>query len=260
MTESSERDESGPDEETKPSEFRERVEDQYNFDEFGPQEMQEMSGDEWEAAFESDSWITGSELLDRVESDLRARVERRDVFAVVERERTETGDRIIAYSDEGYAIVWPNGTVEGRGTVRRDVEPVVALCSMDSYEPDSPGGQGELPDPDAIGRGGSELGNRVMQIVGVVQLLAGVGLLIGWVVFQLEVFVPIVAVAFILFGLFVLILVANARLSDRFRAEEYRQRLEAAGAGSEERPSFVPDDTSQPAVEAGETSDGNRQP
>lgn len=260
MTESPERDERSPDDEAAASDLRERVEQEYDFEEFGPQEMQQMSGEEWEAVFESDSWITGSDLLDRVESDLRARIERRDVFAVVERERTETEERLIAYSDEGYAIVWPNGTVEGRGTVRRDVEPVVALCSMESYEPDSPGGTGELPDPDAISRGGSELGNRVMQIVGVVQLLAGVGLLIGWVVFQLEVFVPIVAVGFVLFGLFILILVANARLSDRFRAEEYRQRLEAAGAGSDERPSFVPDDTSQPAVEAGETGDGNRKP
>jgi hypothetical protein len=260
MTESSERDETGPNDEAEASELRDRVEQQYDFEEFGPQEMQEMSGAEWEAAFQSDSWITGPELLDRVESDLRARIERRDVFAVMERERTEHGERVIAYSDEGYAIVWPNGTVEGRGTVRRDVEPVVALCSMDSYEPDEPGGEGELPDPEAIGRGGSELGNRVMQIVGVVQLLAGIGLLIGWVVFQLEVFVPIVAVGFVLFGLFILILVANARLSDRFRAEEYRQRLEAAGAGSEDRPSFVPDETSQSAVEAGETRDGNGEP
>lgn len=259
MTESSDRDEESTDEDVEASDLRERVEEEYDFEEFGPQDMQDMSGEEWEAAFEADSWITGSELLDRVESDLRARIERRDVFAVLEREQTENGERLVAYSDEGYAIVWPNGTVEGRGTVRRDVEPVVALCSMESYEPDSPGGKGELPDPDAIGRGGSELGNRVMQIVGVVQLLAGVGLLIGWVVFQLEVFVPIVAVGFILFGLFILILVANARLSDRFRAEEYRQRLEAAGAGSQERPAFVPDDTSPPAVEAGETSDGNRE-
>ena len=36
------------------------------------------------------------------------------------------------------------------------------------------------------------------------------------------------------------VLVANARLSGRFRAEEYRERLEAAGVGREERPDFVP--------------------
>lgn len=234
------------------------LEERYDLDEFGPREMQQMSGEEWEALFDADSWITGQALLDRVESDIRARIERRDIFAVVERDGAGENSRLVAYSDEGYAIVWPDGTVEGRGTVLRDVEPVVALCSMEDYDPDAPEGAGTLPTPDSVERGGSELGNTVMQAVGAVQVLAGIGLLLGWLVFGLAVYVPIVAIAFVLFGVFVLILVANARLSDRFRAEEYRDRLAAAEAGSDQRPPFVPEDTAQPAVEAAEAGDGER--
>jgi hypothetical protein len=235
------------------------LEERYDLDDFGPREMQQMSAEEWEALFDADSWITGTALLDRVESDVRARIEGRDIFAVLEREGDGDSERLVAYSDEGYAIVWGDGTVEGRGTVLRDVEPVVALCSMEDYEPATPEGEGTLPSPDSVEQGGSELGNTVMQAVGVVQVLAGVGLLIGWLVFGLAVYVPIVAVAFILFGVFVLILVANARLSDRFRAEEYRERLAAAQVGSDTRPAFVPEDTAQPAVEASEARDGERE-
>lgn len=242
--------------------LREAVEDRYDFEEFGPREMQQMSREEWEAAFDTESWVTGTELLDRVETDLRARVERRDVFAVIERERAEGSERVLAYSDEDYAVVHPDGTVEGTGTVLRDVEAAVALCSMPDYEPQAPSGDGTLPPPESVERGGSTLGNTVMQIVGIIQLLAGVALLIGWVVFSLEVFVPIVAVAFILFGIFILVLVANARLSDRFRAEEYQQRLAGARAGSDERPAFVPgSDAQEPdttALEGGEADDGER--
>lgn len=241
-----------------PEDLRDAIEERYDLDDFGPREMQEMSAEEWEALFDAETWITGRKLLDRVESDLRARVERRDVFAVIEREGTREQERIVAYSDEGYAIVWQDGTVEGQGTVLRDVEPVVALCSMDDYEPDTPTGDGSLPTPSSIESGGAELGNSVMQIVGIVQILAGVVLLAGWVIYQLTVFVPIVAIAFILFGIFVLVLVANARLSDRFRAAEYRERLEAAHAGSEKRPPFVPEEASQPAVTEGENGDGDR--
>lgn len=238
--------------------LREEVEEQYDFDDFGPADMREMDRAEWEAVFDADTWITGSTLLDRVETDLRARIERRDVFAVVERETVNGEERLVAYSDEGYAFVEPNGTVEGRGTVLRDVEAVVALCSMEGYEPQVPDGDGTLPAPDSVQRGGSELGNTVLQVVGAVQLLAGVGLLIGWIVFQLEVFVPIVAVGFLSFGILMLVLVANARLSDRFRAEEYRERLAAVRAGSEDRPQFVPDPGEKSALEEeSTTSDSN---
>jgi hypothetical protein len=221
--------------------LRERVEAEYDFDDFGPRDMAEMSADEWEAVFDADTWITGTELLDRVEADLRARVARRDVFAVVERERRGERERLVAYSDEGYALVYENGTVEGRGTVLRDVKPSVALCSMRDYDvPPVPEGE-TLPDPETVPEGGGQLGNKVMLAVGAVQVLAGLGLFAAWIAIGLSVVAAVAAFGFLTFGIFLLALVANARLSDRFRAEEYRDRLRAAGVESGERPAFVPD-------------------
>jgi hypothetical protein len=43
-----------------------------------------------------------------------------------------------------------------------------------------------------------------------------------------------------LFGAFMFLIVANARLSDRFRAAEYKERLRTVGIDSGERPDFVP--------------------
>jgi len=241
--------ESGDADDDREAALREAVEERYDFDDFGPAQMAEMTPEEWEAAFDSDSWVTGEALLDRVASDLRARVERRDVFAVVERDVLDGEPVVLAYSDEGYAVVYGDGTVEGRGTVLRDVKPVVALCSMPDYTPEEPVGDGTLPGPAAINRGGTELGNRVMQAVGVVQVLAGVGLLVAWIVYSLSVIVPVVAVGFLVFGVFVLVLVANARLADRFRAEEYRDRLRSAGVGDGDRPAFVPGGDADDATE-----------
>ena len=51
----------------------------------------------------------------------------------------------------------------------------------------------------------------------------------------------VAGLGFIAFGVFLLVVVANARLSDRFRSEEYRERLRALRQ-AEERPEFVPVD------------------
>jgi hypothetical protein len=275
-------------------ELRRRVEEEYDFEDFGPQDMAEMSPDEWEAAFDPDTWITGTELLDRVEADINARVARRDVFAVVERESKGSRERLVAYSDEGYALVYEDGTVEGRGTVLRDVKPSVALCSMEDYDvPDAPAGG--LPEPGAVPEGSGSLGHTLMLGVGSAQILAGAALFGGWLgpdlgvaaavaggalvlvgavlalvsllsglgvggaagalgsaalgVFVLGawagsglgVIAAVAAFGFAAFGAFMLALVANARLSDRFRSEEYRERLRDAGVTADERPSFVPD-------------------
>ncbi len=227
-----------------PEEVRREVEERYDLDEFGPEDMARMSGDEWEAAFDPDSWITGPALLDRVEADLRARIADRDVFAVLEREAFDGEECLLAYSDEGYAVVRPDGSVEGRGTVLRDVKPTVALASMDSYEvPAVPEDAGELPNPDEVRQGTGRLGNRVMLAVAGVQVLAGLFLLVAWLVVPLSIIAPVVAFGFLGFGAFLFVVVANARLSDRFRAAEYRDRLRAAGVASEERPAFVPGGT-----------------
>jgi hypothetical protein len=51
----------------------------------------------------------------------------------------------------------------------------------------------------------------------------------------------VAGVAFIGVSLVLFFTVANARLSDTFRAEEYRDRLRAIGLEDGERPEFVPE-------------------
>jgi hypothetical protein len=218
--------------------LRRQVEETYDFDDFGPQDMARMSPEEWEAAFDADSWITGEDLIERVSADLRNRIADRDVFARLER----VEDGLLAYSDEGYAVVHPDGSVEGRGTVLRDVKPTVALCSMDEYEVEEPPEGDLLPEPEAVPEGGGELGNQMLQVLAIAQLVAGLGLFAAWLFRFVEtIFAPVLGLGFVLFSVLLFLLVANARLSDRFRAEEYRDRLRAVGIGSDERPEFLPE-------------------
>jgi hypothetical protein len=224
--------------------LRERIESEYDFEDFGPADMARMSADEWDAAFDPETWIVGEELLDRVEDDLKRRVAERDVFAVVERVDADDGPRIVAYSDEGYAIVYPDGSVEGSGTVLRDVKPTVALCSMDSYEVAPPPEEVDLPRPEEVVEGSGEFGNLMLQIVAAIQILAGLGLFVAYGFLGVSTIVaPTMGLVFLLAGFFLFLTVANARLSDRFRAEEFRNRLRAAGVESGERPAFLPDPT-----------------
>jgi hypothetical protein len=241
-------------------ELRERVEAEYDFDDFGPEEMDEMSAEEWDAAFDPDTWITGEALLDRVEADLKHQIARRDVFARVER---LADGRVIAYADNGYATISPDGSVEGFGTVLRDVKPTVALCSMDSYDvPETPEGEA-LPEPATVPEGSGELGNLVLQAIAGVQVLAGIGLLSAWVLISVGVIRPggpggslnlivmvVAGLAFLVVGVGLFTVVANARLSDKFRAEEYRNRLRAVGVDSGDRPDFLPVDDDQWVGEA----------
>ena len=228
--------------------LRRQVEEKYDFDDFGPADMAEMSAEEWDVAFEEEAWITGDELLDRVTRDLRNRVANRDVFASIERHRDPP--RVLAYSDEGYAVVYPDGSLEGEGTVMRDVKPTVALSSMDSYEvpeevPDRP-----LPQPEEVPEGGGELGNQMLQAIAGSQFLAGIALLGGAVLATAGIIgsagtsialLLVAGVAFIGVSLVLFFTVANARLSDTFRAEEYRDRLRAIGLEDGDRPDFVPE-------------------
>lgn len=239
------------------AELRARVEEKYDFEDFGPRDMAEMTPEEWDAAFDAETWITGDELLERVQMDLERRVATRDVFAVVERRDVDGEDAVLAFSDEGYALVRPDGSVEGFGTVLRDVKPTVALCSMDSYEPEEPPAGAVLPDPEEVPEGSGELGNFMLQIIAGMLGISGVVLLGG------AVFAPGAAGAgeigrglMVVFGLlflaatFVLFFtVANARLSDKFRAEEYRDRLRAIGLEDGERPAFLPTEDDEGTVE-----------
>jgi len=254
------------------ADLAERVNEEYDFEEFGPREMAEMSVEEWEAAFDPETWITGGELLDRVEDDLRHRVATRDVFAVVERDSIDGEPVVLAYSDEGYAVVYEDGTVEGRGTVLRDVKPTVALCSMDDYDVPTPPEHAGLPDPQDVPEGSGGIGTTLLQYVGLAQVVAGVLLFVapftydplvrtcpsvagsnahdctlGGTTLQLHplgdsaIVAVIAGVGFLLFGGLMLLVVANARLSDRFRSEEFRNRLRSAGLDDGERPAFVPE-------------------
>ncbi|WP_235853549.1 DUF7319 domain-containing protein [Halosimplex salinum] len=233
--------------------LREQVEAEYDFENFGPSDMASMSSEEWEAVFDPESWITGQELLDRVEADLKRRVAEREVFARVERQ----DDRVLAYSDEGYATVRADGSVEGHGTVLRDVKPTVALASMESYDvPEAPPDD-LLPEPQEVPEGSGELGNTMLQVVAGFQVLAGVLLIGGWLVISIGVVAPpgggsvsslnvvamlVAGVFFLAIGLLLFAVVANARLSDKFRAEEYRNRLRAVELEPGERPDFLPDE------------------
>lgn len=222
------------------AELRERVESEYDFDDFGPSDMARMSAEEWDAAFDPESWITGDRLLDRAEAELKSRIARREVFGVLERVRADDEERLLVYSDEGYAIVRPSGSIAGQGTVLRDIEPIVALAAMESYEVPEPPDDWSLPHPDTVPEGSGEFGNLMIQVIAVVQVLGGAALLVAWLVTDLDTIIaPTMGVVFLLVGLFLFVMVANARLSDRFRSEEYRERLRALRE-AKERPDFVP--------------------
>lgn len=227
-----------------PETLRAAVEAKYDFENFRPVDMAEMSLAEWEAAFDPDSWITGPELVDRVEAELRDRVARGELFAVVERHEVGGEPRLLVYTDAEYAVVLPDGTVQGAGALSRDVEPVVALCSMDSFEvADPPEGAG-LPNPASVEPGSGDLGHRLLLALAIVQVVAGLVVVFAPVFVALGpgagALTAVVGLGFIAIGAVLGLLVANARLSDRFRAREYRARLQAAGVGSDERPGFLP--------------------
>ncbi|CQR50672.1 MULTISPECIES: DUF7319 domain-containing protein [Haloferax] len=238
--------------------LREEVEAKYDFENFGPADMAKMTPEEWDAAFDPDSWIVGEELLDRVEQELRYRVAIREVFAVLERVTEDGEPRILAYSDEGYAVVYPDGSVEGEGTVLRDVKPTVALCSMEDFEVNDAPETVRLPEPDEVAQGTGDFGNRMLQIVAFGQVIGGLALIASWpwLPSPKTIAAPIAGFGFLLVGIFLFVVVANARLSDRFRAEEYRDRLRVIGLEGDSRPEFVPafdgDETASPLVEGPE--------
>ena len=240
--------------------LREEVERKYDFDDFGPEDMMEMTAEEWEAVFDEESWVTGTELLDRVEAELKNRIARREVFAVLERVGEGNDERVLTYSDEGYAVVYADGSLEGEGTVFRDVKPTLVLCSMPEFDVAEPPENYGLPDPEEVSDGSGEFGNTVLQIVAAAQLVAGVALLGAYLLVDdlTTIVAPIAGVAFLLAGVFLFFVVANARLSDRFRTEEYRNRLRAVQFDDGERPDFVPEmppDTSYASDRDGGTAD-----
>ena len=216
--------------------LREQVDAKYDFENFTPADMAEMSVEEWEAAFDAETWITGPRLLDRLERDLKNKIASRDVFGVIERETIDGVDHLLVYSDEGYVTVAPDGTVEGEGGILRDVEPMVALCSMEEYEVDEPPENYQLPAPESVTEQSGELGNLMIQLIAGMQLLGGIGLIGAWILTDIGIIALALGGLFFVVGFFLFSLVANARLSDRFRAEQYRNRLKAVETGGFDRP------------------------
>ena len=247
-------------------ELRAAVEEKYDFENFDERQMAEITPDEWDAAFDPDSWITGDRLLDRLERELNRRVAQREVFAVVE-PVTIDGERcLIAYSDQDYALVHADGSVEGFGTVLRDVRPSVALCSMERYEvEDPPDGEFLLPHPEEIPEESSQLGNNMIQVIAGAQVLAALVLFGGSFLVGARsgvgdgtaIIMAVAGVGFLFIGVVLFFTVANARLSDRFRSEEYRNRLRAVGLEDGERPEFLPVEVRATDVEE-ETADDER--
>jgi hypothetical protein len=95
--------------------------------------------------------------------------------------------------------------------------------------------------PDA----GGELGNRLLQGLAVAMLLAGLVLLGAPLFADLggsTVIAIVVGLGFVVIAAFLGLVVANARLSARFRSEQYRDRLRAAGVAEGDRPDFLPVD------------------
>ncbi len=235
--------------------LRQRVEEKYDFDDFGPSDMAEMTPEEWDVAFDPDTWITGDALLERVEAELKSRIADREVFATLEYARIDGHRCLVAYSDTDYAVIFPDGSVEGQGTVVRDVKPTVALCSMDSYEVADPPEDWHLPEPENLSGERSELGNWMLQLLAFAQLIIGlvaIGLWL-WLGLESQLILGVVGIFLVIIALILFLMVANARLSDRFRMEEYEQRLRTIGSG--ERPSFLPiedDAFEEGSLEAGE--------
>ncbi|WP_312909421.1 DUF7319 domain-containing protein [Natronosalvus caseinilyticus] len=222
--------------------LRRQVEAKYDFENFSEADMAEISPEEWDVAFDADTWITGDELLERVERELKSRIAYREVFAMLEYAVVDGRRSLVAYSDTDYAIIFPDGTVEGRGTVVRDVKPTVALCSMESYDVEEPPADWHLPEPADLEGEHSELGNWMLQLLAAAQLVIGVVAIGVWLVqgLQSQLVLGIVGFALVVISLVLFLMVANARLSNRFRTEAYESRLRTIGSG--DRPSFLPID------------------
>ena len=233
-------DEGGHTEDADLEALRKQVEEKYDFDNFTSRDMAEMTAEEWDVAFDAETWITGPELLERVENELKTKISERDVFATLEYATVDGTRCLVAYSDTDYAIVFPNGTVEGRGTVVRDVKPTVALCSMDSYDVAEPPENWHLPEPASMPEESSELGNWMLQLLAGSQILIGLAAIALWITggLRAQLILGVFGAVFIVVGLVLFLVVANARLSERFRSEQYEQRLRSIGSGK--RPSFLP--------------------
>jgi hypothetical protein len=110
----------------------------------------------------------------------------------------------------------------------------------------------------------------MLQAVAGAQVLAGVVLVGAWLLMTVGVLSPpggasvrslnvigmlVAGLLFLAIGVLLFTVVANARLSDRFRAEEYRNRLRAIDLEPGERPEVLPEEERE-ALAGGEAGSG----
>jgi hypothetical protein len=97
--------------------------------------------------------------------------------------------------------------------------------------------------------GGVLLGGYLLHLIGVLTIpqaaAGGVNLVL----------LLVAGLGFVVVGLFLLVVVANARLSDRFRSEAYRERLRSVGVADGERPAFLAEIEGLSLPSAGDDSD-----
>tara|TARA_A100001037_G_scaffold273406_1_gene270315 strand:- start:7136 stop:7771 length:636 start_codon:yes stop_codon:yes gene_type:complete len=188
--------------------------------------------------------ITGEELLLRVEADVKDRISRRNIVAVIETGNIDHQKHLLIYDNIGYALISLDGSVSGMGPIRTETENIVVLCSMTTYEvPEFPTGGFSL-DTNNLSNNHDGIGNKLLQILGLSFILIGLFLLFSPLFLTFPpgsgILTTVSALGFIFTGLFLLIVVVHSRLSDRFRSMEYHDRLAKMGIGSDFRPDFLP--------------------
>ncbi len=193
----------------------------------------------------SEKIIVGTDLLDRIEADTKDRIRRRNILAMIERISIEGTGHILIYDDLGYALVEPDGSVSGIGSIRTEIENVVVLCSMSSYDVPELLNGNFLPKISSTYKPANQIGNKLLQtlsfsffIIGFILLISPI--FINFYASSATILTTISGLGFILTSLFIITLVIHSRLSDRFRSSEYQNRLKNIGIGSNSRPSFIP--------------------
>lgn len=193
----------------------------------------------------SEKIIVGLDLIDRIEADTKDRIRRRNILAMIERISIEGIDHILIYDDLGYAIVEPDGSVSGIGSIRAEMENVVVLCSMSNYDVPELIKDNFLPNISSTYKPPNQIGNKLLQILSLSFFIIGCTLLVSPIFLNFyassaTILTTISGFGFILISLFITTMVVHSRLSDRFRSSEYQNRLKNIGIGSNSRPSFIP--------------------
>ena len=189
--------------------------------------------------------IVGKELLNRVDLDIKDRISRRKIIAAIETIHIDDEENLLIYDDAGYALIALDGSVSGMGSIRTEIENIVVLCSMDTYDvPELPAGDFSL-NINTSSKSPSGIGNKLLQILASSFLIIGILLLFSPIFVNFPrpgsgILTTVSGFGFILTGLFLLLVVVHSRLSDRFRSMEYTDRLKKNGIGSDFRPDFLP--------------------